>query len=1396
MIWYANPVFAQKAHWNLFQPNNQGVHLEFGNSGCTQGSNYFKPLKPYSNQPFLNYLSINSQTDKNGKILFYVLSTIDSVYLYNSNNICISVFPGYDISPTIVPLPGGIKYHLLVGTRLYWFNLGDLLTPRSGVFDFQFREIIGDLKINKNPKTPKYRVLRAIKILRSTCDTVLYRVYSVEGNQSFVTGRIVRARDVQVFGNELLNIKDVDSKPLISTTNNYSNIDLDLDYSISEIEISPNQNELLFTGRNSFLKVDISNSYFGAAKKTWFTKDSFVNDSGRFFCGVEYVSDSTILFSQFQIADSVSANQGLYLYNILSDSFYKIPNSNGFKYSYIEKGSDGNIYLTKGDGLYKFNRNSKTISKIIQLSLVASLPLLRLVTNEINTPEVRVFSLPNSIDNYNSETLKDFGSVATSFEIKSPKVPGKQIFKNTGHKLTEKGSGEIFILDSLIITNIAGWVVFDSMTIQFAEGSFLKIIGGSDLELKGTKLMGTCGNMWNGVEIVQNGTQKSRLICRKNSQGRSTTIRDALIAVVTRSSNHGIKTSDSTLFIANKVGMKISNGELPMYNITNTFFIDSLMLLNGEKSQIAIDVDNSAIKIGHKDSLPIVVVGGRYGISVNMSKSIELQNINFIRTKDNAVGVTSTDIIVINNTKTQFCKLEGQAGGAIFIDGFRMLDFRKNIINHNSVFPALLINSTLGSKIKIGGLISDSNRIVYNGQVGISINAVSNNFYKNSNNRSFEVFNRPLAFVPFPYFTLAIENNRIIGKGPGTGIDVIRNVNKSIGIVYFDTLIISNNKLDVQNGICLTNVCAKEQNKILPMRADWLLGNNKRHIYGNKINLKQYDIYRESYGVLLHNTDHIYCVGNTILNKSKSVYSLTSEFCQGIKLIGASNTLIHNDSLLDLYGGVEIYGSNNYSNIYCNYFFNNRSSIKLLNSELRQRYSNMPPATFNQKVHGMNLSPTYIARSNTFLGIKFFSSIFHNDKLSQPDYCKWILEPLTLSSPYLLSNPKKRDFIFNLNGSNSCGQFMSNPNALDNKDFLNAKDAVINPVELFWNNYFNTEYNIIHANSSVNPSFFSDLVALELAIDTGSLSQIETSFFNLNPTDTIQAEIKKVFGFWLDYISHYDTFYRGDNKIKSLKIWDNDTTWHTVSGVVDTVAFNVKYRSQPDSVLLFLETISKYSPFHKRPASFFARNLMHFMGLKFGFTDSLYLDLVPITGRVTGNCFGGGVQGIVVKLFDEYNSNTGIYAVTETAGYFRFSGDELKDLDTNKRYYVRAYLSTDSNHISVTAKIANLQNDSLLNIDCVFPGPQPLGDLFYSNSRIKCIPNPGDNILMILGLENNMVEKLQIYDALGSLVTCKISVHNIGSKLQLDVTDLLDGVYYLRLESKGELFSTKIIIQH
>jgi hypothetical protein len=72
----ASTCSAQKSNWYLFQPNNQVINVEFGNASCNQGSNFFKPIKPYTNQTFQNYLAVNAQTDKKGKILFYLLSII------------------------------------------------------------------------------------------------------------------------------------------------------------------------------------------------------------------------------------------------------------------------------------------------------------------------------------------------------------------------------------------------------------------------------------------------------------------------------------------------------------------------------------------------------------------------------------------------------------------------------------------------------------------------------------------------------------------------------------------------------------------------------------------------------------------------------------------------------------------------------------------------------------------------------------------------------------------------------------------------------------------------------------------------------------------------------------------------------------------------------------------------------------------------------------------------------------------------------------------------------------------------------------------------------------------------------------------------------------------------
>ena len=1388
----ASTCSAQKSNWYLFQPNNQGINVEFGNASCNQGSNFFKPIKPYTNQTFQNYLAVNTQTDKKGKILFYLLSTLDSVYLYNSKNECVKVLPGYDISPMIVPLPGGVRYHVLVGNNLYWFNLSDLTKAKNDIFDYQNATVSGLVKINVSAQEPKYAAKRAVKILKYSCDTFIYRLYSLEANMAGSTGRFVRSRDIVTIGGETTTNTGICSLEIHSN----NNIDIHLEYSISEMELSPNKNELVFSGGSCLLRVDVSGSQFGSATRTCFNSSTITNDSNRFFCGVEYLTDTLILLSQFQTKDSSSANQGLYLFNKIHHTFTKITNSDGFKYSYLEKGRDGKAYFTKGDGLYRFDRNSSVISKVLNLTLVPTLPFLKLVTVEFLTPEVRVFSLPSIIDNYENETLNDKESVVNSISIKSPKFSNKQTFGNSNHKLTPRGYGEIVVLDSLIITNIAKWVTFDSMTIQFAEGSFLRIMGGSDLELKGTKLMGTCGEMWNGIEIVQNGSNNSRLTCRKNAVGRKTMIRDALIGVKVTNSNHSLKIGDSTVFLANQLGIQLKNALQNLNSITNTIFIDSAVLNNGEKTRAAMDISCSSLKIGHLDSLPIIVIGGIFGINTIASNSIEIQNVNFFRLEKSAINILNTDVVKISNTITKNCNKTCSSFAALQVDGFILFEFKRNIIEHFSASTALGIFSKFGGRTMIGGALLDSNRILFHQGDGIVYNGWTNNFFMNSISRNFEVFGRPLTLFSNSTVSLFVGNNRIIGRGSGIGIKVLRNVSSMAGRLYFDTLSIFNNRLDVQNGIFLDNINTKEPNKLLPLQSDWSVGYSKRHLFGNRICLNNNMPYLESNAMNLINTDHVYCVGNSITHAGVVNNRPYINSHSGVYLKGAQNSLIFTDSFFSLYRGVVIDGVNYFSNIYCNLFLFNRNAIKLEKSELRLKYNTISFIPFNHKVHGMSWSTIYTARSNTFVLNSINSSIFFNNNLTQPDYCKWILEQSTLSSPYLLSAPKKRDFIFPTVGGNPCGNFMANPNSANSKDPLNTKDFVNDPVENFWNNYGNVKYNIIYAKNYVTPSFCRDLINLELALDTGSISQIQTSLNNLTPTDSLQGDVKFVFGNWVKYISHYDTTFIGVGKMKSFQIWDSDSSWHFNSLVYDTSSFNVNYSPLPDSIILRLKFMAKCSPFNRRPASYFARNLLAFMGVNNNYIDSFFIDVVPITGRVTANCFGGGTQGITVKLFDEYNNYTGVNTVSEAAGYFRFSGDEINNLDTSKKYYVRVYLPSDSNHISVTAKIANLQFDSLLNIDCIFPGPQPLDVENISKLNIRIHPNPADEKIIISGFKGDLSLRIFLYDAAGSLKVFCEEENNAKFGVHLDVSQLNSGLYQIRIESTDIVVTEKIIILH
>jgi hypothetical protein len=110
-------------------------------------------------------------------------------------------------------------------------------------------------------------------------------------------------------------------------------------------------------------------------------------------------------------------------------------------------------------------------------------------------------------------------------------------------------------------------------------------------------------------------------------------------------------------------------------------------------------------------------------------------------------------------------------------------------------------------------------------------------------------------------------------------------------------------------------------------------------------------------------------------------------------------------------------------------------------------------------------------------------------------------------------------------------------------------------------------------------------------------------------------------------------------------------------------------------------------------------------------------------------------------------------------------------------------------HRNSTNYVFNTDNKAYSNMTKVFPtGIVTLTD----NGSIKVYPNPVNDAVSIAF--NNVFEgTLKITDVLGQTVyTTNLSAGN-GSVKQINVSSLTNGVYFITLEGKGQLYRTKII---
>jgi hypothetical protein len=303
---------------------------------------------------------------------------------------------------------------------------------------------------------------------------------------------------------------------------------------------------------------------------------------------------------------------------------------------------------------------------------------------------------------------------------------------------------------------------------------------------------------------------------------------------------------------------------------------------------------------------------------------------------------------------------------------------------------------------------------------------------------------------------------------------------------------------------------------------------------------------------------------------------------------------------------------------------------------------------------------------------------------------------------------------------------------------------------------------------------------IENLIDTGDLNALGTAISNLQPVTGIESRIAYVFDQWYKYVSQYDTVFYGSDSFQHIQIWVNDSTYFYNSIIIDTADFRVHYRPLADTVFLKIYSLALSSPFKYDPAAKFGRNFLMFAGYLMTYYDTAEFELPPLSGRVTPACSGGGVDGIPVKLFFGNGAPTGLETVTIEDGYFRFSPLDLVKLDTSSDYYIRVYFPLDSNHISVTASLNHLIFDSLVNIDCTFPGPIPLSNGTIYDTAFKLFPNPTDGNIRLEYLGGAWVTDYVCYNIFGQAVLSGlISAEN--NEIDFNDYSIPDGYYIMKI---------------
>jgi hypothetical protein len=300
---------------------------------------------------------------------------------------------------------------------------------------------------------------------------------------------------------------------------------------------------------------------------------------------------------------------------------------------------------------------------------------------------------------------------------------------------------------------------------------------------------------------------------------------------------------------------------------------------------------------------------------------------------------------------------------------------------------------------------------------------------------------------------------------------------------------------------------------------------------------------------------------------------------------------------------------------------------------------------------------------------------------------------------------------------------------------------------------------------------------IEQSIQQEEFQHAKTLLDNYNPQFYVEKDFKSVYSAWVDYKlqSFWDTL--GGYNLSYDTFWVDSENFIIDSTVTDSQSFIFRESSLQDSIVQLLEVIASKDGVKISPASYSARSIL-FAHRQLEFFDAPMPVYPSIQGVLLGSCVDSIALSYPVKLFNEFDSFTGIEGSFTDSGRFYLDGYRLNELDSNIQYYLKFNVTDTSYITSATASLLTLIYNTTHVYDCDNGIPNLKSVRFKNdNYMIQAQPNPSIDDLYLQYMPG--LWKLQVTDNSGKVYYTLEGQNDV----QLDMRHLLPGMYLVQVEN-------------